>query len=127
MREIKFRGSLLNESNPYKKGEVIEGGYCKEGDKHFIVVKHNTFEVDPESVQEFTGFKDKKGIEIFEGNILSDWTDVDGEQVQSKMQVYWCEKTGAWKLDNSFNQDKSSGDLLSEELSDFDYEIKSIR
>ena len=74
-------------------------------------------------VMQCTGFKDNKGIDIYDGDILSDWNEVDGKQVQSKLQVYWCDKTGAWKLDHSFSQDKSSGDLLCEELSDFAYEI----
>jgi hypothetical protein len=54
---------------------------------------------------------------------LSDLNEVDGEIIQSKMQVFWCEKVGAWKLDNSYSQDKSSGDLLSDELDGFAYEV----
>jgi hypothetical protein len=126
MRELKFRGKLLNDSNSfktYKKGIVITGGFCNQGIKCFIVAHFNVFEVDPESVQQFTGFKDRYDEEIFGGVVLSDYTQTDEGLVQSKMQVFWCEKIGAWKLDNSYHQDKSSGDLLSDELADFNYEV----
>ena len=78
------------------------------------------------SESRFTGFQDKNGDDIYENDTLGDWNEVDGEMVQSKLMVFWSEKIGAWMLDSSFNQDNSSGDLLSDELASFSYEINNI-
>ena len=112
MRELKFRA--WDKSQKYM---------AYQGDQDLETLSSFMFHFGEDIVLQSTGFFDKNEKEIFEGDILSDWNDVDGKQVQSFLQVFWCDKEGCWKLDSSFNQDKSSGDLLSEELSSFGYEI----
>lgn len=75
MREIKFRGKRLD------NGEWIEGFYLVAAGMAFISVfaVREPVAVDPQTVGQFTGFLDKDGKEIFEGDAVTSW---DGEFCQ---------------------------------------------
>lgn len=120
MREIKFRAW-----NKFGKFMLQWDDFVNyEKDQQAIVGdKYRIFNDGEFVLQQYTEMRDVNENEIYEGDIISDWVDADGRLVQSKMKVYWCNKSAAWKLDYSFEQDSSSGVLLSEELERFLYEI----
>lgn len=54
-------------------------------------------EVEPDSIGEFSGKKDKKGVMIFEGNIVKHYNDWDGSSRFDVGCVFWSENDFCFK------------------------------
>ncbi|WP_338373501.1 YopX family protein [Dysgonomonas capnocytophagoides] len=71
MRQIKFRGKR-NDQSEWVFGDLIEENG---GDAYIVqanIIQWKQFEVDPDTVSQFTGLTDKNGKEIYEGDIIED-------------------------------------------------------
>ena len=105
-REILFRGARVCDGH-FVNGSLVEvNGECDSNESvPHIVISYGPdtfdwFEVDPETVCQFTGMTDKNGTKIFEGDILNE----PFEGREKLYQVFWSEDYFSFRVKNGYGE-----------------------
>ncbi|WP_302197166.1 YopX family protein [uncultured Ruminococcus sp.] len=98
MREILFRGKFGNELkygflSIEPRGLVIKEPYKNDSS--------NVWHIESDTIGQYTGFKDKDGNKIFEGDIV-EFTNSDGDT--TLYEVFWDGNNGKFAIATSGNR-----------------------
>lgn len=122
MREILFRGKRCD------NGEWVYGNFAKDGTKFVrrlqgkdegltswgLILFYDAdsgeihmYEVERDTIGQFTGLCDKKGEKIFEGDLIDGWNAMGKEQFKS-YRVVWSDFFCGWQAESLHSDDFDS-------------------